>query len=165
MNIVINEYTYDLSHLSPTTITVDIPDQSGKKKKINLYLRYSTHCYSSKNDVDGTGYEIFDGRETRFFSLERYNISLYLPEIMKHLATPEKCYFASHRNYFIGRLENGREFRVFFSIKKANRRTLSVYVESAYFPDSPERKKGSIKGFLLLAKTLRNEPIKKPSYF
>lgn len=160
--VVVADVKYDLSHLTPLEFKVSIPGPNPKIViPVDVHVRFSKHCYTSKYDKDGTGFEIFDGREVRFFSLERYEFSKNLPEIVRAIGTSEKCFFTPHRNYFVARTECGKEYRVFFSVKKRGAKKISVSVESAYAPDNPQRKKGSIKGFLLLAKTLRNEKIKK----
>jgi hypothetical protein len=143
---------------------MEIPSATGKGVvQANLTVVYSVHCYSTGKDVENTGHRIYDGRTTRFFSLERYQLSLRLPEVIQLLATEEKCFFTAHRNFFIIQTEDNKEFRVFFSIKKTGKSELKVYIESAYFPETFTQKKGAIKGYLLLAKTLRGERIKKPS--
>lgn len=157
---------YDLSHLVPFEFEVDIPGKiKGHRLNVNLVVSFSNHCYTSKYDKEQTGFVLFDDRrEKRFFSIERYFLSEDLPEQVKRLGTTEKCFFASSRNYFMATARDGNEYRVFFSVKKLNAKSIRLFIESAYVPDTVERKKRhSVKGILLLAKTLRGEKIKNPS--
>ena len=109
----------------------------------------------------------------RSFCEDRYALSHLLPDAFKSLHT-KKCFFTGRENWLTIEMTNQTgqkvEYEIFFNIGKRPDGNLKVFVESAYIrsdeyaavrPQNISRK-NIIKGTTLLAKKLRNEPIRHP---
>lgn len=154
--------TYNLNHLSPFSLNVNLPPKGNKQAiSFTLKIRFSTHCVSEDWVEHPTVSFLDEGGKDRFFSFARYNLSLRLPSLLRGL--PERqCYFASSRNFLTVEItEDGGEsknYHIYFSVKKI-REGVSVLVESAYVPNNPERQSKKIKGKVILSNTYNGKKI------
>jgi len=80
-----NGIEYPLDHLNVHTITF-----SGEKHEFPFVVTYGLHCFAKDNNEGNEVYVPFeaelayqDGRETRPFCFERYQMSKLLPEYIK----------------------------------------------------------------------------------
>ncbi|MGB3221462.1 MAG: hypothetical protein WBB23_01540 [Desulforhopalus sp.] len=154
--------TYDLNHLSPFSLNVDLPPQRDKQAiSFTLKIRFSTHCVSEDRVDHPTVSFPDEGGKNRFFSFARYDLSLRLPLLLGEL--PERqCYFASSRNFLTVEITEGdgesKNYHIYFSVKKISE-GVSVLVESAYVPNNPERRSKKIRGKVILSNTYHGKRI------
>jgi len=148
-----------------------------------LYVIFSSHCISwgpkrgERIDfsIYGEDRRIIDEKGIhRCFDEARYLLSLHLPGIFKTFVERD-CLFTRHQNWLLIEIVDAagelRQYEIFFRITKQDTNTLRVYVESAYVRDSKAlnrkpaapRRRGKVSAKLLMAKTLKGEPIPRPA--
>lgn len=131
----INEKDIDLTHLHEFSFTFDTAKRTG----VQCFVTFSTHCFSDKYDSGRhpTHVPVFDDRGVeRCFDEERYELSKGLRSLLSSLPS-SKVYQTRESNFAIITISSGREYRVFFNIRKMNqKKRLRLYVESAYPPDA-----------------------------
>ncbi|QXH47072.1 hypothetical protein KSS93_03880 [Pseudomonas xanthosomatis] len=149
-----------------------------------LHFEYSSHCVShgpphgQALDFQAIGLDrlVIDSRGiSRAFCPVRYGLSLQLPSIMSTLAD-RQCLFTGHSNWLTVEgnqfgFPEGTQYEVYFNMRRESTKVLKVHVESAYVrdPEHPSAGKGrfkrheKIKGWLLMLKKLRNEPVRRPA--
>lgn len=175
---------WSLLHLRAHSHEVLLPG-SGVQPPIAvaLQLEYSSHCVSRGArqgltlDFDSIGLDrlVIDHRGIyRAFCPTRHGLSLQLPAIMSSLAD-RQCLFTGHSNWLT--LEGnqfgfpeGSRYEVYFNMRREAARSLRIHVESAYVRDpahsassqSRFKRHEKIKGWLLMLKKLRNEPVRRP---
>lgn len=157
-NVHHNGETYSLAHLNP--FEMGFYGQK-VKKELTLSVIFSDHCFTERSDKQRRTSE-------RVFSLERFNLSLKLPEIMRGMCNEKvKVYQTSARRNFayVVQIENnGQKYNVFFEVRK-NRKPhqtdLVLRVESAYvFDDGNELQySGNIRFLILCQKIYLGEKI------
>lgn len=176
--------SWSLLHLRPGLHQVVIPAHSTQEpQEVTLAIEYSSHCvsYGPKQGAElnfealGLEHLLIDHRGIcRAFCAGRYRLSVQLPTIMASLAD-RQCLFTGHSNWLTMEghqfgYPEGSRYEVYFSLRRESAQSLKVYVESAYVRDvdhpshRPLRLKRheKIKGWLLIMKKLRNEPIRRP---
>ncbi len=110
-----------------------------------------------------------DPREKRIFDYHRYELSKYLPDIVKKIGE-KSCFHTGKENFFIIELvnENGdkQEYEIYFKATKSIKNCLKLFVQSAYVRDKkhktsqPHKKK--ISFFVIAYNVQRNKEIKIP---
>jgi len=177
--IIVAGQRYELGHVQESISAVVIPPTDGFSEiATNLRATFSSHCVSKGPkdgeafdfNVIGHDYKIIDqGGVERKFCFERYELSKHLPRIIATLPAcqAKNCFFASSRNFVVVEVfrENGESehYHVFFNVRKSIK-SLDIYVESAYsVKEHMPQKRGFrvIRSSLLLAKTYRNEKVKR----
>ncbi|MBU1538454.1 MAG: AAA family ATPase [Alphaproteobacteria bacterium] len=93
--------------------------------------------FTAELDVQGSAITVFDDRGVeRCFDQERYDLSKGLRALLAGLPGT-KVYQTPEANFAIITTRSGREYRVFFNVRKMEqKKRLRLYVESAYSPDS-----------------------------
>lgn len=131
----VNGAAVDLTHLHEFSFTFD----TGKRQGVMCFVTFSTHCFSDKYDPDRhpAKVTVFDDRGVeRCFDQERYDLSKGLRALLAGLPGT-KVYQTPEANFAIITTRSGREYRVFFNVRKMEqKKRLRLYVESAYSPDS-----------------------------
>jgi hypothetical protein len=160
---------YDLSHLHPRTLQFERPATENLPTVIfKVDVTFGQHCFSRGLPRVGThdkALECTDGRETRLFDFERWELSKRLPEIIQTL-DERKCRNTGQGNFFTIEIvtESGRkrDYDVFFAASKSSRKgTINLYVQSAYVREKNNQLSGKPIGFLvILHNTLHKVPIK-----
>lgn len=158
-----------LTHLRTFSINVTI-QKTNKTIELNfqMLVKFSTHCVSVKKERARGELLPFpdEGNQERYFSKERYNLSLNLPEILSALVE-KQCYHTKYNRNFCtieGLDSKGErvEYSVFFLLRKCTQ-GVEVFVESAYVVEYPSNKpRQKIKGFVLLGNIYRNKKIPRP---
>ncbi|MEN5305239.1 hypothetical protein [Pseudomonas sp. TWI628] len=176
--------TWSLLHLRPISHHLKIPGLADEGMgEVALAVEYSSHCVSygpkqgTELDFDHMGHDhlLIDHRGIRrAFCPNRHKLSVQLPSIIASL--PERqCLFTGHSNWLtiegnqFGYPEGSR-YEVYFNLRRDSPRSLKLHVESAYVrdPGHPSnrptalKRHEKIKGWLLILKKLRNEPIRRP---
>lgn len=133
--LAIDGVAVDLRHLEAFSFTFD----TGRRQGVQCFVTFSTHCFSDKYDPDRhpTQLPVFDDRGVeRCFDQERYELSKGLRGLLSGLPG-SKVYQTREANFAIITTSSGREYRVFFNIRKMEqKKRLRLYVESAYPPDA-----------------------------
>ena len=177
---------YDLSHLQDSVYAFTIAATKGYLEiNAEMLIQYSSHCVSTGPargelfDFEALGYDrlILDDRgNERCFCKARYTWSKHLPDIIRSLPGDRKCYFTGHQNWLsIEILDSqgvSQVYEVFFNLTRQGNKHLRVYVESAYVRTAENnirrpssfRKEAKVRGKVLLAKKLRNQPISRPGH-
>ena len=176
---------YDLSHLQDSVYAFTIAATKGYPEiNAEMLIQYSSHCVS----IGPARGELFDfaalgqdrlilddrGNERRFCTA-RYTWSKRLPDIIRSLSGNRICYFTGHQNWLsIEILDSqgmSQGYEVFFNLTRQSNKYLRVYVESAYVRTENNirrpgsfRKEAKVRGRVLLAKKLRNQPISRPRH-
>jgi len=179
-NINIDGQIYDLKHMSPWELKVNIPAQDKNPEiDVTLYFHFSNHCYTEgveTSNLDPKPLIMDNQGRRRQFCKKRYGNSIELREILKNTNT-KYCLFTGRENWLIVNLKNeaGREYKyhIYFSIKRhrQEKNALIVWVETAFIKDrgnnQPKRGKSlsRIKFEMLVRKTIKNEKIVKPRNF
>ena len=137
---------YDLSHLHHETYTYFQPAKGLRPP--NTYrvdILYSLHCFSRDigNDPVDSDLCYSDDRETRHFDFKRYELSFYLPAVIKKLMG-RKCFHAKYDNYLTLELidKDGRavDYEIYFSVSRSSKPgVINLYVQSAYGRDEHHR--------------------------
>ena len=175
---------YDLSHLQDSVYaftiaaTAGCPELSGE-----MLIQYSSHCISigpahgDEFDFSVLGRDrlVLDDRgNERCFCPDRYTWSKNLPDIIRSLPSDRMCYFTGRENWLSIEILDPQGlslvYEVFFNLTRQGNKFLRVYVESAYVRTAENeirrpsdfRKEAKIRGKVLLAKKLRNQPISRP---
>ena len=177
---------YDLSHLQDSVCPFTITATRGYPAiNAEMLIQYSSHCISigpargERFDFEALGQDrlILDDRgNERCFCAARYSWSKRLPDIIRSLPGDRICYFTSHQNWLLIEILDPQSVRqvyeVFFNLTRQGNKYLRVYVESAYVRTAENnirrpssfRKEAKMRGRVLLAKKLRNQPISRPRH-
>jgi hypothetical protein len=125
-----------LSHLHPfrfALIFEAVPGQPARVVTINV--GFSCHVFTQRIEHAGRDPELYsDDRETRAFDMKRYEWSRLLGPIVLGLER-RKCYVAGRENFVTLELRGtppDREYRVFFTLRRHDARTVELIVQSAY---------------------------------
>ena len=163
--IILDDKKYSLIHLSPFSFQVDLEkEKSSHAISFNLIIKFSSHCVSEEIVKHDSVLFPDEGGKNRYFSIERYQLSLSLPEILKNISE-RQCYCATRRNYLTVEIldanNNQKRYHIYFSVKKTSG-GVELLVESAYIPNNPERQTKKIKGKVILANIHRGKKIAHP---
>lgn len=162
---------YSLDHLSASIREVFIaPNVRAPERRIKLAVTYGLHCFSVSNSNENKCKTIvLDEREERLFDLDRYRLSLVLPEIIANLEL-RRCFHTGHQNFFTVELldEQGQkqDYVIYFRTWRAasgEAGDVRLHVESAYLrSDAPQRHKKSIRFKVIVANTYTGKEIHEP---
>ncbi len=129
--IYINGQPFDLSHLNPRKLHIDIDNVS-----FEATISFGTHCFT--DEKANTPLIIDKPNEQRYWSQARYEDSLLLPDIFVQLLNNRSTYVVPFkprkaRSEQYHYLDNGY-YAIFFYIKNIDviNRKLGIYVVSAY---------------------------------
>jgi hypothetical protein len=168
---ILQGVVHDLSHLEPFLCTYVVPEQPGKAAMTYFVnVEFTMHCFT-KTQQTGDDPERFycndrDG-SPRLFDLERWALSLELPEIIRTLIS-RRITFTKRENLVTIELvrPNGElaNYEVYFKVFKAGRRLFleveSAYVRSPGLSNTPAI--GRKIGFaVILKKVVAGEPLYK----
>ncbi len=168
-----NNNKYDLSHLHPFALELIQPAQGDKlEKKYTFWVRFSLHCFSkSIEDGDDPSLEYRDNRETRTFCHKRYELSFYLPEIIREI-NEKRCSHTGYGNFFLVEFltEEGAtiEYEIYFNVRrtKSSSAQLELFIQSAYARSNESKKyrheTRKIGFFVIANNRLLGKPIKTP---
>ncbi len=156
-NFTLDGEIYDLSHLD--AYWVEYFDNRDEQNPINykFIITYGFHCFTEKSDEVDLKYIYNAPKESRPFSIERYHLSKYLPDIIKGLAEKTSLVIhAAYGNYATVKVLDSNNIEVdYFIAFKAFRekKKLRLHILSAY---PKYQGLGKIKkvGFLVIANNL-----------
>lgn len=137
----LNGVRHDLSHLHPFRFNLKMSAAGNHPARdIDIRVAFSSHCFTQKC-LDGTHDSAFSAaHDRRRFCLERYALSMQLPDIIRDLDR-RKCYFnfknSRQRNYITLDVLDGAgaptEYLVFFDVRHAGEdQAVLVFVQSAF---------------------------------
>lgn len=178
---LVSDELFDLSHLNAFYTEFIQPPKAGMSEKIyRCLIEFSHHCFTKSPNVH-KGENLLDypatlhyktEKETRIFCLERYRLSVKLPEILRQM-DQQKCFFTSaHDKFLTISLQDQHnqtvDYEIYFSLKKSPRYDVHIFINSAYTrsPDyntyQPPPRRKSVSLFVLLHNTLHNKKIRRP---
>ena len=121
-----------------------LPEKEGRQVlEYKFNVIYSAHCFTRdplpEEKIDkALWYEwsVEKGTEKRLFCFDRYNHSVYLPDIIRSLGD-RVCWHTHHGNFFTIELldkdNNKVEYEVYFDVVRTTRRGwLNLIIQSAY---------------------------------
>lgn len=158
-DIKIGNEIFSLSHLNPKYL-----EFYGQKlqKTLKLKVLYSDHCFTARVNRSVSDSE-------RVFSMERYNLSKLLPNIIEGLNNDKIQVFQTlaRRNfaYVVKTTLNDKDYNIFFEVKKSNNSNpdcdLVIRIESAYVFDNDCKLEysGKIRFLILCQKIYQGEKI------
>jgi hypothetical protein len=127
---------YRLGHLASFEFSLALDAQASVS--VALQVQFSAHCFTERFDaaVHQTEHRYTHLGELRAFNLERYQLSLLLPDLIRSMGQ-RKVNFTKESNYLLVErvdLQGVRQqYVVFFDLKKAKGgRALRMFVQSAY---------------------------------
>ena len=130
----------DLAHLEPFEFSV-IP--KGREIPATIFVVFNNHCFSMKFDPRLHSLPLplthAPKHEQRGFDETRYELSKLLPALVRAF---DGRRIAQTREGSLVRvtLADGRDYAIFFSLKKAGPSTCSLLVMSAYLLDRPRER-------------------------
>lgn len=137
---------YSLQHLDAHKITF-----RGDKHEFSFVVTYGLHCFAKDEKQEGEGMdaalEYFDGRESRPFSFERYELSKQLPYFISNMdGKTIKEIGGGREKYRIVEILNKEtnetaEYKIGFCCFKENR-LLRIHVTTAFL----EKREGLVEG-------------------
>jgi hypothetical protein len=157
--LVVDGEAIDLSHLEPFEFLV-LP--IGLERDATISVRFHDHCFSESYDRAKHSSLIRTNQasssEMRGFSRVRYELSKLLPDIIRQM-DGQKIASTREGNMVKVTLQNGRTYPVFFTMRRAGRRRVELFVVSAYVWDKPAAPAttGTMKFNMAVAKILKNE--------
>ncbi|MFK5912932.1 MAG: hypothetical protein QM484_01040 [Woeseiaceae bacterium] len=176
-NLHINGVEYKFNHLMPLDLSINLEAHNKNSElTVSLTFFFSNHCYTEgvkENEDISEQFLLLDHNQNqRKFCINRYQMSLQLPELLKQLHT-KKCFFTGRQNWLVIEvLNNSGEnifYHVFFNIKKHKRKKNGLFIEiqSAYIKEkgenTPTRRKNERMSFAMIArKIITGKPIKSP---
>lgn len=163
---------YSLSHLHPFTFKVVVPaSEKMPERSYDLNVIFSLHCFtrSCREDEElPPDLAYSDNRETRIFDIDRYQLSMELPGIVRGLAE-RKCYHDKHGNFYVFEIRDGdgsiKYYSVFFSVTKSGKKSgLNLFISTAHLrPEPPYAKaKKPIRFRIILHNVAVGKPIARP---
>lgn len=130
--IMVGGVTYDLAHLDP--FTFDIVPRGWSRSAI-VAVAFNDHCFTEKfDDARHTSPIVTptsSGHETRGFSLERWRLSLELPDLIRNF-DGKRVARTRNGNLVHLRTASGAEYGVFFTLRRSHGLRCALYVVSAY---------------------------------
>jgi hypothetical protein len=157
--LIVEDVAIDLSHLEPFEFSILLLGLDGRA---TISVRYHDHCFSET--YDPTKHLTFirtnqsASTELRAFDSARYELSKLLPEIIRQM-DGQKIASTREGNMVKITLQNGQTYPVFFTMRRASKRRVELFVVSAYAWSKPARlpTTGTMKFNLAVAKILKGE--------
>lgn len=160
------EAEYDLTHLSPFTLSVTPKAEGAPTFKV--LVSFGHHTFTREmNGHDHGDMKFVHGQEERCFCPERHGHSLELPRIVTGGATG-RAYFSQKRNYLLVEDLPGvvGPYAVFFNIERARLAGVdaAMFVVSAYPKPAlpPKKQLPAITFATLVSKTIAGEQVARP---
>lgn len=137
----IDDQTFDLGHLHPSTLSITIPATSkDPARNLRIAVSYSLHCFTrdplpAEAVLSNMWYR--DNREQRVFDSARWECSLLLPGIIGSLER-RRCMHTAHEEFVTVEVvtnERSFDYAVFFTVSKAGKGAsadLNLFVNSAH---------------------------------
>jgi hypothetical protein len=157
--LVVDDAAIDLSHLEPFEFLV-LP--LGLEGHVTISVRFHDHCFSETYNPKIHPSFIRTNQsaigELRAFDGERYELSKRLPEIVKQM-DGQKIASTREGNMVRITLQNGQTYPVFFTMRRAGKRRVELFVVSAYAWNklSAPATTGTMKFNVAVAKVLKGE--------
>ena len=132
--VVVGDEEISCDHLAPFSFVFDTP----ARKAVRCFVQFTTHCFSAKYDAmrHPENAVVIDERgKMRCFDLDRYALSKGLVALICGLPG-SRVYQTPESNFAIITMQDGREYRVFFNVRRSAKKKVRLYVESAYSPDA-----------------------------
>lgn len=162
--LVVGKESVGFEHLTTFSFSFDTPTRKG----VHCVVQFTTHCFSDKHDPERhpENIVVVDERgELRCFDQDRYDLSKGLEALIRGLPT-SKVYQTPESNFAIITMASGREYRVYFNVRRLEKNKLRLYVESAYAPDAekfnvlPTSVYQKVRFGILADKVMSNQPLK-----
>lgn len=162
--LVVGPDVFDCDHLASFSFSFETPV---RKQGVNCYVQFSTHCFSDKYDPKrhADNVVVVDERgQVRCFDRDRYELSKGLKALIEGLPQT-RVHQTPESNFAIITMQDGREYRVYFNVRRESKRKIKLYVESAYPPDAekfevlPATKHQRVRFVALVDKVLNNEKL------
>ena len=161
--LVVDQAEIAFDHLSE----FDFSFEGLSGQTVYCFVKFTTHCFSDRYDAarHPANVVVVDEHGVhRCFDADRYELSKGLKALIAGLPG-NKVHQTPEANFAIITMQGGREYRVFFRIKKIGKNKVRLYVESAYAAD-PARYKvvpasvyQKVRFLLLVQKVLKGEAL------
>lgn len=161
--LVVQAQEVGCDHLAPFRFVFDTVTRQG----VHCFVQFTTHCFSDKYDParHAENIVVIDERgQLRCFDHDRYELSKGLEALIRNLPG-NRVYQTPESNFAIINMQDGREYRVFFNVRRLGKKKVRLYVESAYPPDAerfqvvPATAYQKVRFGLLVDRVLSNEPL------
>jgi len=161
--LIVGKNSVAFDHLAAFDFTFDTPI----RKSVRCVVQFTTHCFSDKYDATRHAQNVVVPDERgvlRCFDQDRYDLSKGLEALIRSLPG-KKVHQTPESNFAIITMQDGREYRVYFNIRRLRKKELRIYVESAYAPDTesfnvlPATSYQPVRFVILADKVLSNEPL------
>lgn len=162
-------------HLKPHWMNFEWIGKDKKKLPVAVFVRYSSHCYSVgavEAEID-PALVINDGHKKREFCIDRYGLSLQLPNVIGDLAASPiiKVHQTNERNWTFSKtlsISKTEDYHVFFRVNKtvqapgqsaAQPGSVDLFVESAYLAKKRNLIRQTLMFGRVVEKLINDEPI------
>jgi len=161
----INGSDYNLDHLKACKHQFSHPQRA---ERYTLYFTFSHHTFTRTPNgdevVNANDYYPSPAEDLRVFDIERYELSKYLPEIVRTL--PEQfCYHGGYSRYCSCKVkqDDGNEvtYQVVYRVWK-ERGKMRFHIESAYPLDKKLGKVKKVNFWVICHNLLRNKKMPQP---
>ena len=152
--IIINRTNYCLMHLE------DIFFSTVEHGEIfTVKIIFSPHCYSigEKYANNSHTYVVADPKDTRYFDIDRYNLSKNLPKFLLENFLSLKIFATRNNNFVRINLINGEPYYIFLRCRYENK-TYIINIESAYkdtINNPPKYDKKNVRKIITLLKQIK----------
>lgn len=166
-----NQTGYDFAHLDPYIFEYDLTEHHLVKKKLNIRVAFSHHCFTKGLKVDDNKRPVLDSchpdllfmqkpEDPREFCPDRYKMSFQIPQMINDFIK-KRVLHTGKRNYLY--MPDGSE--LYFDVTKVTNKKypydLNIYVRSHYVRTQGNPPNAGPIGFhILAANTYLNKPIK-----
>ena len=157
---------YRFAHLANFEFSLALDAQASVS--IALQVQFSAHCFSERFDaaLHQPEHRYSYAGELRAFDLERYQLSLQLPDLIRSLGQ-RKVNFTRENNYLLVEhvdMQNVRQqYVVFFDLKRAKAgRALQLFVQTAYVKTALPRSLDTIRFRILAAAIWEGRSVHSP---
>lgn len=157
--------SYCFDHLISCRHTFSHPDRD---EQYTLYFTFSHHVFTKKTnseDFQSDLIYLFPLQDLRLFDKERYELSKYLPEIVKTL--PEQFFYhGGYTRYCTCKIDNSAGEKVYYQVVYRvwrEKGKLRFHIESAYPLEEKLGKVKKVNFWVICHNLLKNKNLPKPA--
>jgi hypothetical protein len=163
---LIDGVIYDLSHLDP--LVMEVSPKADNAPTYKVRVSFACHAFTRElTPEDEPDLHFRAGKELRCFCIERYQLSVKLPDMIRYAANG-RVYFSDRATFLVVESEPGANspYVAFFSAAKAKKQDgydVAMFVTSAYLkPNLPDRLP-SVTLATLIDYCVKGKPLKRPA--
>ena len=162
--------TYDLSHLDAHWVEFVQPAKGDRPEQVYKFIvSYSYHCftkdYSHQTEIEKQQLNYKTQKDSRPFCIKRYELSKYLPDLIKNLSNEKLVFHGGYESYAFCEVldENEEKIEYFISfIVYRECKKLRLHIKSAYPLNKPQGRVKKVGFFNIAYNLLKNKRLPRP---